>query len=93
MWDATNDFKNIRTLYGHDHSVSSARFLPGDDFIISASRDKSIKVWEVATGCVSRFFENKPSLLSMVCLDIALKHSLDTPSGFDTWFRRRMVDY
>jgi WD40 repeat protein len=50
LWDCNNDFKNIRTLYGHDHSVSSARFLPGDDFIISASRDKTIRVWEVSTG-------------------------------------------
>lgn len=38
---------------GHDHNVSSVSFVPSGDFIISASRDKSMKIWEVSTGfCV-----------------------------------------
>lgn len=37
---------------GHDHNVSGVGFLPNGDFIVSASRDKTIKMWEVATGCV-----------------------------------------
>ena len=53
MWDVTNDFKNTRTLHGHNHSVSSVRFVPGDDLIVSASRDQTIRIWEVATGCVA----------------------------------------
>ena len=35
---------------GHDHNVSSVCFMPSGDFIISSSRDKTIKIWEVATG-------------------------------------------
>lgn len=50
LWDTANEYKNVKTLYGHDHSVSSARFTPAGDFVVSASRDRSIKVWEVATG-------------------------------------------
>ncbi|PWA03219.1 hypothetical protein BB558_000629 [Smittium angustum] len=49
VWDSQNDYKNIKTLYGHDHSVSSVCFL-GPDKIISASRDKTIKIWEFNTG-------------------------------------------
>lgn len=30
----------------------SCSFVPSGDFLVSASRDKTIKVWEVATGCV-----------------------------------------
>lgn len=52
IWDTLNEWKNIKTLYGHDHSISTARFLPSDDFIVSASRDRTIRVWEVASGCV-----------------------------------------
>ena len=52
IWDTLNEWKNIKTLYGHDHSISSARFLPSDDFIVSASRDRTIRVWEVASGYV-----------------------------------------
>lgn len=51
LWDTANEYKNVKTLYGHDHSVSAARFLPSGDFLVSASRDRTIKVWEVATGC------------------------------------------
>ena len=35
---------------GHDHNVSSVQFMPSGDFIVSASRDKTMKMWEVATG-------------------------------------------
>lgn len=52
LWDTAEDYKNVKTLYGHDHSVSAARFLPSGDFIVSASRDRMIKIWEVATGYV-----------------------------------------
>lgn len=50
VWDTQNDWKNTKTFPGHDHSVSSVRFLPGDDLIVSASRDKSIRVWNIAMG-------------------------------------------
>ena len=37
---------------GHDHNVSSVTFLPSGDYLVSSSRDKTIKMWEVATGLV-----------------------------------------
>lgn len=44
------------TLHGHDHNVSCVQFLPAGDFLLSSSRDKSIKMWEVTTGfCVKTF--------------------------------------
>ncbi|PVU88556.1 hypothetical protein BB561_005783 [Smittium simulii] len=49
IWDSQNDYKNTRTLFGHDHSVSSVCFL-GSDKIVSASRDKTIKIWDFASG-------------------------------------------
>ncbi|KAJ3078743.1 protein with putative role during mitosis, partial [Quaeritorhiza haematococci] len=54
IWDTLNSYNCIRTLHGHDHSVSSVSFLPPrGDLIVSSSRDKTIKVWEVASGfCV-----------------------------------------
>lgn len=35
---------------GHDHNVSSVAIMPNGDHIVSASRDKTIKMWEVQTG-------------------------------------------
>lgn len=37
---------------GHDHNVSSVAIMPDGDHLVSASRDKTIKMWEVATGYV-----------------------------------------
>ena len=39
---------------GHEHSVSSVCFTASGDVLISASRDKTIKLWEVATGFNTR---------------------------------------
>ena len=61
LWDPSDEYKNIRTLPGHDHSVSAVRFIPGGaagapmsgNLLASASRDKTIRIWDVTTGyCV-----------------------------------------
>lgn len=39
---------------GHDHNVSSVCFIPSGDFLVSSSRDKTIKIWEVASGFCTR---------------------------------------
>lgn len=52
LWDVAQGWKNVKTMHGHEHSVSCVRFLPGDRHIVSASRDKSLRIWETATGCV-----------------------------------------
>ncbi|KAJ2078441.1 Lissencephaly-1 [Coemansia sp. RSA 988] len=49
VWDVSDDYKCVRTLYGHDHCVSAVAFL-GSDKLVSASRDKSVKIWELSTG-------------------------------------------
>ncbi|PGH34635.1 nuclear distribution protein PAC1 [[Emmonsia] crescens] len=60
LWDPADEYKNIRTLLGHDHSVSAIRFIPcgaagapSGNLLVSASRDKALKIWDVITGyCV-----------------------------------------
>ena len=37
---------------GHDHNVSSISFMPSGDHLVSSSRDKTIKMWDVSTGYV-----------------------------------------
>ncbi|EIN07139.1 dynein regulator [Punctularia strigosozonata HHB-11173 SS5] len=49
VWDTQNEWKNTKTFPGHEHAVSSVRFMPGDQYIISASRDRTIRVFEVAS--------------------------------------------
>ena len=50
LWDTANEYKNIRTLHGHDHSISTVRFTQDGERLVSASRDKTIRVWEVSSG-------------------------------------------
>ncbi|ANB13543.1 Pac1p [Sugiyamaella lignohabitans] len=50
IWDPSNDYSNVRTLTGHDHTISSVRFTPSGTHLISASRDKTIRIWEVKSG-------------------------------------------
>ncbi|KAK9317267.1 WD40-repeat-containing domain protein [Lipomyces starkeyi] len=50
LWDANDEYKNIRTLKGHDHTVSCVKFLPDGERIVSASRDKTLRIWAVKTG-------------------------------------------
>lgn len=61
LWDPADEYKNIRTLPGHDHSVSAIRFIPSGaagapasgNLLVSASRDKTLRIWDVTTGyCV-----------------------------------------
>ncbi|KAE9987488.1 hypothetical protein EG327_003811 [Venturia inaequalis] len=61
LWDPNDEYKNIRTLPGHDHSVSAIRFIPSGaagspasgNLLVSASRDKTLRIWDVTTGyCV-----------------------------------------
>jgi len=61
LWDPSDEYKNIRTLPGHDHSVSAVRFVPSGaagspssgNLLVSASRDQTLRIWDVSTGyCV-----------------------------------------
>lgn len=40
-------YECMKTLKGHDHNISSVAILPSADLILSASRDHTIKMWEV----------------------------------------------
>lgn len=50
LWNPQQDYANVRTLMGHDHTISSVRFTPSGLHLISGSRDRTIRIWEVKTG-------------------------------------------
>ncbi|RMZ82536.1 hypothetical protein DV737_g2013, partial [Chaetothyriales sp. CBS 132003] len=58
LWDPSDEYKNIRTLPGHDHSISAIRFVPSGaagaplsgNTLVSASWDKTLRLWDVTTG-------------------------------------------
>lgn len=53
LWDPSNAYANTRTLQGHDHSISTVRFIPSGTLLVSASGDATLRIWDTATGyCV-----------------------------------------
>lgn len=53
IWDPENSYTNIRTLHGHDHIVSSVRFIQHGPLLASSSKDGTIRMWNVTNGsCV-----------------------------------------
>lgn len=57
LWDTSgSNYDCVKTLRGHDHNVSSVAFLGTGDFLISSSRDKTMKLWDISMGyCVYTF--------------------------------------
>jgi len=47
-------FIPIQTLEGHMKGVASVAFSPDGKYIVSGSKDKTIKIWEVSTGKLVR---------------------------------------
>ena len=84
LWDFTVQYNCLRTLRGHDHTISAIRFLPllntenlksaentantstgltsvvaQSKQLLSASRDQTVKVWDIETGfCDSTITEH-----------------------------------
>lgn len=73
IWEG-DSFKHIRTLTGHEHTVSAVAFSPSDPNILySVSRDKTTKIWDLATGyCVKTFVGHSDWVRD---LDVALVNS------------------
>ena len=49
MWSVLTG-KEVAILKGHEGRVNGARFSPDDLKIVTASSDKTARVWDVATG-------------------------------------------
>ncbi|KAI9762533.1 MAG: protein with putative role during mitosis [Chaenotheca gracillima] len=75
LWDPRDEYKNIRTLYGHDHSVSAVRFVPSaatvapssGNLLVSASRDKTLRIWDTATGYCVKTLQGHTEWVRDVC--------------------------
>ena len=87
LWDFQQTYQCLRTLRGHDHTISSVIFLPfwdgteannnnnnntatttgveaartGARHILSASRDATVKLWDIETGFCDNTFNDHTS--------------------------------
>lgn len=84
LWDPTDEYRNIRTLTGHDHSVSAVRFIPSGaagtpasgNLLVSASRDRTLRIWDVITGYCVRTLSGHAEWVRDGCTSIDGRHLL-----------------
>ena len=57
LWDM-NTNTCVKTLKGHDHTISCISFFSNNEQLITCSRDQTIKLWEVGTGYCVRTLAN-----------------------------------
>lgn len=67
LWNPTDGYKNIRTLTGHDHSISAVRFLSAGNLLVSASGDKTLKLWDTAAGYCVKTMQGHTGWVRDVC--------------------------
>ncbi|KAL0468317.1 nuclear migration protein NudF-2 [Neurospora intermedia] len=83
LWDPLDSYKNIRTLPGHDHSVSAVRFIPGSgNLLVSASRDKTLRIWDVSTGYCVKTLRGHAEWVRDVCPSLDGKYILSTSDDY-----------
>lgn len=86
IWDPADGYKNIRTLSGHDHSVSAVRFIPSGsagafssgNMLVSASGDKTLKIWDTTTGYCVKTLHGHVGWVRDVCPSLDGNYLLST---------------
>ncbi len=72
LWDPADSYSNIKTLMGHEHAVTSVRFLPGGGgegktLLVSASADRTLRIWDAATGACVKTLQGHGDWVRCVC--------------------------
>ncbi|ORY77350.1 dynein regulator [Protomyces lactucae-debilis] len=83
LWDPENAYTCIRTLHGHDHVVSSVKFIHGQPHhLASASRDRSIRIWDVQSGfCIRTLSQAHTDWIRQIAPSLTGDGSLMTASS------------
>ena len=67
LWDVTSA-QVIRKLTGHDRKVNALAFGPKEDVLLSASHDKTVKIWDMRTRSRAPIQTLSDAVDSILCL-------------------------
>lgn len=59
MWDIRT-YKIIKRITDHEDSVLSIKF--DENYIVSSSKDRTIRIWNIHTGCFIKKLEENISI-------------------------------
>ena len=66
LWDLKTG-TTIHRLLGHTHDVRALAFVPGGGFLLSGSRDKTLKLWDLRSGRFLGEFHFERFVLAIAC--------------------------
>lgn len=55
LW-ATDHYQPLRMFSGHLADITSTRFHPNSNYVVTGSSDRTIRLWDVLTGNCVRIF-------------------------------------
>jgi len=64
IWTMEHEIVEVHTLVGHTHEVSAVAVTADGRFVISASRDSTLKVWNLMTGKIVATFDTDSPMLA-----------------------------
>lgn len=67
LWDPVKSNKCVQRLTGHQQPINHVQFSPDGRFIISASFDKSLRLWDGFTGAFMGIFRGHVSPVYQIC--------------------------
>ncbi|XP_046863829.1 uncharacterized WD repeat-containing protein alr2800-like isoform X2 [Xenia sp. Carnegie-2017] len=59
--------KIIHRMHGHSHDIRALAFIPGGEFLLSGSRDKTLKMWNLKNGQLLEEFHFEHYVLAIAC--------------------------
>ena len=66
FWDLKTG-QTLHRLRGHTHDIRALAFVPGGEFLLSGSRDKTMKLWNLRTGRNVEEFHFERYVLAIAC--------------------------
>lgn len=77
--------RKLRELAGHGDLISDLAFSPDGKSLVTASYDKSVRVWDVASGEQKKFFQGHADKIT--CLALSRDGKTIASGGFDRTIR------